>query len=174
MIDSASIDPQVGFVSQVLESNKDQIQKLRDDFYLVTRVVESPEFPISAAPPNPNQPLANWWQQIRKGRSGDKQDQSQQSQSAPMTIDPEMRQELLSQHIQFFNDKLTEVENAMDTEAESLSAIRVSLEEQRNELELEIGCSEFEKESMVVRDNDLVEQLTTLLVGPVRNLGEYD
>eukprot|EP00339_Tiarina_fusa_P029749 CAMPEP_0117069750 /NCGR_PEP_ID=MMETSP0472-20121206/48950_1 /TAXON_ID=693140 ORGANISM="Tiarina fusus, Strain LIS" /NCGR_SAMPLE_ID=MMETSP0472 /ASSEMBLY_ACC=CAM_ASM_000603 /LENGTH=645 /DNA_ID=CAMNT_0004792471 /DNA_START=354 /DNA_END=2291 /DNA_ORIENTATION=+ len=148
----------VGFVNQVLQSNKEQIEKLRDDFYLVARVVESPDFPIVSRPNN------RWW----------KRGQQQQQETLQMGIDPEMRQELMAQHIRFFNDKLLEVEDSIDAESESLRSIRISLMNQRNQLELDIGCSEFEKQSMDVKDNDLLEQLTALLVGPVKNLGDYN
>ena len=90
-----------------------------------------------------------------------------------MTVDPEMRQQLLSEHIQFFNEKLLEVENDIATESESLGSISDSLRQQRDRLEIEIGSHQFEKDSLDKNDNDLLEQLTALLIGPVKNLGDY-
>ena len=90
-----------------------------------------------------------------------------------MTVDPEMRQQLLSEHIQFFNEKLLEVEHDIATESESLGSIRDSLRQQRDRLEIEIGSYQFEKDSLDKNDNDLLEQLTALLIGPVKNLGDY-
>jgi hypothetical protein len=151
----------VSFVFQVLETNKDQMRKLREDFYLVARVVESPDVLI------PAKTNINWWQ--RHLRQKDTEDGPLE-----MTVDSEMRQQLLSEHIQFFNEKLLEVENDIATETESLGSIRHSLRQQRDRLDVEIGSSQFERDSLDKDDNDLLEQLTGLLIGPVRNLGDYD
>lgn len=149
----------VSFVFQVLETNKEQMQKLRDDFYLVARVVESPDVLI------PAKSNSKWWQRL-----GNKDEEGGPPE---MTVDPEMRQQLLSEHIQFFNEKLLEVENDIATESESLGSIRDSLRHQRDRLEIEIGSHQFEKDSLDNTDNDLLEQLTALLIGPVKNLGDY-
>jgi hypothetical protein len=150
----------VSFVYQVLETNKEQMQKLRDDFYLVARVVESPDVLI------PAKSNSKWWQRL-----GNKEDEY--GGPPEMTVDPEMRQQLLSEHIQFFNEKLLEVENDISTESESLGSIRDSLRHQRDRLEIEIGSHQFEKDSLDKTDNELLEQLTALLIGPVKNLGDY-
>jgi hypothetical protein len=150
----------VSFVFQVLETNKEQMQKLRDDFYLVARVVESPDVLI------PAKSNSKWWQRL-----GNKEDDD--GGPPEMTVDPEMRQQLLSEHIQFFNEKLLEVENDISTESESLGSIRDSLRHQRDRLEVEIGSHQFEKDSLDKTDNDLLEQLTALLIGPVKNLGDF-
>lgn len=148
----------VTFVHQILESNKDQIMKLREDFYLVARVVESPDVPIARDP--------KWW---KRGLGPKKE-----CEAAPaMYIDPQMRQELLYQHMKFFNDKLLETENDIVSEAESLSSIRNSLREQRDRLELEIETSGFMRDSLDKNDNELLEQLSALLIGPVKNLGDF-
>ncbi|KAL3936546.1 MAG: hypothetical protein SGBAC_008161 [Bacillariaceae sp.] len=150
----------VSFVFQVLETNKEQMQKLRDDFYLVARVVESPDVLI------PAKSNGKWWQRL-----GNKDEEG--GGPPEMTVDPEMRQQLLSEHIQFFNEKLLEVENDIATESESLGSIRDSLRQQRDRLEIEIGSHQFEKDSLDKDDNDLLEQLTALLIGPVKNLGDF-
>lgn len=150
----------VSFVHQILETNRDQVRKLREDFYLVARVVESPEVPVAKDPND------KWFKRVLKGKAND----------APveMHIDPQMRQELLNQHIQFFNEKLLEVESDIENESASLESIRDSLREQRDRLEFEIETSGFMRDSLDKDDNDLLEQLTALLIGPVKNLGDYD
>ena len=40
-------------------------------------------------------------------------------------------------------------------------------------MELEIGVSEIERDMLDKDDNELLEQLTSLLLGPVRNLGTF-
>lgn len=150
----------VSFVCQVLVTNKEQMAKLREDFYLVARVVESPDVLMPAKEEN-----NRWW---KRGQ------QKEENKPVEMVVDQEMRQHLLSEHIQFFNEKLLEVENDIHTESESLGSIRDSLRMQRDKLEIEIGTSEFERDSLDYQDNDLLEQLTALLVGPVKNLGDYN
>lgn len=146
----------VSFVFQVLETNKEQMQKLRDDFYLVARVVESPDVLI------PAKSSSKWWQRLAN--------KDDEDGPLEMTVDPEMRQQLLSEHIQFFNEKLLEVENDINSESNSLGSIRDSLRQQRDRLESEIGTHMFEMDTLDKDDNDLLEQLTALLVGPVKSL----
>jgi hypothetical protein len=147
----------VNFVYQILETNKEQMRKLREDFFLVARVVESPEFPTAKD--------SKWWQRRLRQRGVE----------APVerTVDPELRQHLLSEHIIFFNEKLLEVESGINAESASLGSIRDALRQQRDTLELEIGTHEFERASLRKDDSDLLEQLTVILIGPVKNLGDY-
>lgn len=157
----------VSFVFQVLETNKEQMTRLREDFYLVARVVESPDFPIAA------KPRERWWKRRwEKLRTG--VDAPQDEGPVEMTVDPDLKQQLLAEHIQFFNEKLLEVEEDIGNECDSLGGIRDSLRQQRDQLRLEIGTSEVEMGALDTQDDDLLEQLTALLVGPVKNLGDYD
>jgi hypothetical protein len=152
----------VSFVYQILETNRDQMRKLREDFYLVARVVESPDFPVAK-----DQKEDKWWNKV-----GLRQKTSEDSNPV-MHVDPEMRQELLYQHLKFYNDKLVEVENDMLSESQSLGSIRDSLRGQRDKIELEIETSGFMRDSLNKDDNELLEQLTSILIGPVKNLGEF-
>ena len=154
----------VSFVYQVLETNKDQMRKLREDFYLVARVAESPDVPVTRDPND------KWWK-IRSRMN--KNENNKGDTASPMHFDPQMRQELLAQHIKFFNEKLLEVESDINTESQSLGSIRDSLREQRDKLELEIETTGFMRDSLDKNDNDLLEQLTGILIGPVKNLGDY-
>ena len=151
----------VSFVYQILETNRDQMQKLRQDFYLVARVAGSPDFPV------PKDPKDKWW-----NLAGLRQ-KNNEDLSPAMHVDPEMRQELFYQHLKFFSDKLIEVENDMISESQSLGSIRDSLRGQRDKLELEIETSGFMRDSLNKDDNELLEQLTSILIGPVKNLGEF-
>ena len=83
---------------------------------------------------------SKWWQRLGNNQEEDA--------ALEMTVDPEMRQQLLSEHIQFFNEKLLEVESDITTESESLGSIRNSLRHQRDRLETEIGTHMFEKDSL--------------------------
>eukprot|EP00934_Nitzschia_sp_Nitz4_P007192 Nitzschia sp. Nitz4//scaffold344_size17659//1756//3891//NITZ4_008808-RA/size17659-processed-gene-0.17-mRNA-1//-1//CDS//3329548603//7182//frame0 len=150
----------VSFIYQVLESNKEQLVKLREDFYLVARVVESPDVLV------PRDPNDKWW----KRRLGNKKENEPEK---GMFVDPDMRQKLLDEHIAFFNGKLLEAEQEIATETASLVSIRNSLRDQRDQLGFEIETSGFVRDSLDKNDNDLLEQLSALLVGPIKNLGDY-
>lgn len=153
----------VSFVHQILETNRDQMRKLREDFYLVARVAESPDFPVTK-----DAKEDKWWKKIRQ-----KYNEESSTTITAMHVDPEMRQELLNQHIRFFSDKLIEVENDILSETKSLGSIRDSLRGQRDKLELDIEMSGFMRDSLNKDDNELLDQLTQILIGPVRNLGEF-
>ncbi|KAL3912442.1 MAG: hypothetical protein SGILL_006880, partial [Bacillariaceae sp.] len=155
----------VSFVFQVLETNTEQMRRLRDDFTLVARVVESPEVMV------PDVPGEGFLQKMRtKMRKKEEEESVDQIQ---MKKDPEIRKKLVSEHLSFFNERMVEMEKHVHNEAQSLGSIRDSLRVQRDKLEVEIGTSEFVKDSLNAQDNDLLEQLTSLLVGPVKNLGDH-
>lgn len=147
----------VGFVYQILETNRDQMRKLREDFYLVARVVECPDFPVTK---DNKEKADKWWNKVR-------------NKHEDTNIDPDMRQELLYQHLKFFNDKMVEVEQDIHSESKSLGSIRDSLRVQREKIELEIETSGFMRDSLNKDDNDLLDHLTAILIGPVKSLGEY-
>jgi hypothetical protein len=162
----------VSFVFQVLETNKEQMRRLREDFSLVARVVESPDVMV----PTKSSFLQKVQKKIRQthlkveGTGGS----SDSGDAIEMKVNPEIRQKLVSEHLQFFEERMAEMEDHVHGETESLGSIRDSLRAQRDRLEIEIGTSEFERDSLNRDDNDLLEQLTCLLIGPVKNLGEYD
>jgi hypothetical protein len=91
-------------------------------------------------------------------------------------VDMELKQRLktVEEHLRYFEERLISMENHVNDEMDSLMSIRNSLRIQRDGLELEIGTSEIERHMLDKDgDNDLLEQLTSLLVGPVKNLGSY-
>jgi hypothetical protein len=158
----------VSFVFQVLETNKEQMRRLRDDFTLVARVVESPDVMV----PSKSGFLKKVRKRIRQTAHPD--DSRDSDDEIEMKFDPEIRQKLVSEHLQFFEERMVEMEAHVHAETDSLGSIRDSLRSQRDKLEIEIGTNEFERECLNPDNNDLLEQLTSLLIGPVKNLGEYD
>jgi len=68
---------------------------------------------------------------------------------------------------------MVQMQTHVSSEMDSLGAIRDSLRVQQDDMELEIGTSEIERCMLEKTDNDLLLQLTTLLVGPVKNLGSF-
>jgi hypothetical protein len=90
-------------------------------------------------------------------------------------VDMELKQRLktIEEHLRYFEEQLIQMENHVSGEMDSLKSIRNSLRIQRDDMELDIGTSEIERHMLDKDDNDLLEQLTSLLVGPVKNLGSY-
>jgi hypothetical protein len=162
----------VSFVFQVLETNQEQMKRLREDFILVARVVESPDFVVPNSSGEGTGLLSRMTKKMR-GQTNKELIEEYQG-GAPMKKDPAIRKKLIAEHLHFFHDRMVEMEAHVHNEAQSLGSIRDSLRLQRDKLEVEIGTSEFVKDSLNPQDNDLLEQLTSLLVGPVKNLGDYD
>ncbi|KAG7343894.1 kinesin motor domain containing protein [Nitzschia inconspicua] len=162
----------VSFVFQVLETNKEQMKRLRDDFTLVARVVESPD--VMVIDKSSDGSSGGFWKRMRaKDKKKDSEDEAS-GDEIHMKVDPAIRQKLVTEHLQFFEERMIEMESHVHSETVSLGSIRDSLRMQRDKLEIEIGESEFERDVLNPKDNDLLNQLTTLLIGPVKNLGEYD
>ena len=195
----------VNFVCQMMESNKEQIDRLRDDFYLVIRVVEQQQqlaemdamgsgYNTASNRQNNRQQRSSsnnnneenaetkeggtsWWnprriqQEILQRSSGgaagasikDGSDRVDNSNN-PLAL----QQELLQQHIEFFDSKLEEVSEEIMAESDTLESMRESLMNQRQELAAELGSDEFLRDSLDnvdKNDNDLLNQLTSLLIG---------
>ncbi|KAG7371259.1 kinesin motor domain containing protein [Nitzschia inconspicua] len=161
----------VSFVFQVLETNKEQMKRLRDDFTLVARVVESPD--VMVLDKSSDGSSGGFWKRMRKDKKKDSEDEAS-GDEIHMKVDPAIRQKLVTEHLQFFEERMIEMESHIHSETLSLGSIRDSLRIQRDKLEIEIGESEFERDVLNPKDNDLLDQLTALLIGPVKNLGEYD
>ena len=90
-------------------------------------------------------------------------------------VDGEIRHRLkiVMEHLKLFEGRMVQMQSHVDSEMDSLLAIRDSLRVQQDQMELEIGTVEIERAMMDKTDNDLLSQLTTLLVGPVKNLGSF-
>ncbi|KAG7337574.1 hypothetical protein IV203_020398 [Nitzschia inconspicua] len=114
-----------------------------------------------------------FWKRMRKDKKKDSEDEAS-GDEIHMKVDPAIRQKLVTEHLQFFEERMIEMESHIHSETLSLGSIRDSLRIQRDKLEIEIGESEFERDVLNPKDNDLLDQLTALLIGPVKNLGEYD
>ena len=90
-------------------------------------------------------------------------------------VDAEIRQRLkiVMEHLKCFEGRMVQMQTHVSSEMDSLGAIRDSLRVQQDQMELEIGTSEIEQHMLDKDDSDLLAQLTTLLVGPVKNLGSF-
>jgi len=108
--------------------------------------------------------------------AGQDDDQQQRmEEELKMKVDTELRSRLktVADHLRIFEGRMVEMEKHVSAEMDSLGSIRDSLRVQRDDMELEIGVNEIERHMLDKGDNDLLEQLTQLLVGPVKNLGSF-
>jgi len=105
----------------------------------------------------------------------DEEQQQKVEEEFKIKVDSELRTRLktVADHLRVFEGRMVEMEKHVSAEMDSLGSIRDSLRIQRDEMELEIGTKEIERHMIDKNDNDILEQLTTLLVGPVKNLGTY-
>jgi len=142
----------VSFVFQMLNNHKEQMTRLHEDFDLVLRIVESPA--MMSVPGT--KPRRNLWNAI-SGNLNDEQ-----------VHDPELRQQLLRDHVNFFCNKMREIENEIKAESHSLKQIRDGIKKDREKLQGDIGMTEFVRESLRKDDTDLLQQLTEMLIGPIK------
>lgn len=142
----------VSFVFQMLNNHKNQMSKLHEDFDLVLRVVESP---ATMTMPGQKPKGRGIWGTITKNTD-------------EQVHDPEMRQQLLREHVNFFQTKMKEIEEEIKAESHSLKQIREGIKKDREKLQGDIGMEEFVRESLRKDDDDLLQQLTEMLIGPIK------
>jgi len=65
---------------------------------------------------------------------------------------------------------MEEIISCIAVEGDSLKKISRSLRRDLEKLEADIGLSEFVKDSLNSGDEQLLQQLTTLLIGPVQQV----
>ena len=111
----------------------------------------------------------------KQGSGGQHEDPEIREMEIKTKVDAEIRQRLktVMEHLKLFEGQMVQMQAHVNTEMDSLGAIRDSLRVQQDQIELEIGTSEIEQAMMDKTDSDLLSQLTTLLVGPVKNLGSF-
>ena len=142
----------VSFVFQMLNNHKEQMTRLHEDFDLVLRIVESPAMMTVPG----SKPKRNIWNAL----AGSLKDEQMH--------DPELRQQLLRDHVNFFCNKMREIENEIKAESHSLKQIRDGIKKDREKLQGDIGMTEFVRESLRKDDSDLLQQLTEMLIGPIK------
>jgi len=134
----------VDFIAKMLDTRADQIKALQEDFELVIRVVESPAV-----------------YQMKEGKSG-----WFRRAEYKEVYDPELREKVLTEHVQFFKDRMDEIQTGILVRAISLQGMRDRLQNQRERMETEIGATQDEADSLEAPDQDILEKLVDMLVGP--------
>ena len=120
---------------------------------------------------SPLSPKRSWFKtSLGMNRSKTTQQQQQQGVSIYDDTPAEIRQLLLKQHVSFFRSKMEEISDCITVEEESIRTIRSKLRNEREEMEMEIGIDEFVKDSLCSNDEDLLQQLTKVLIGPIQRV----
>ena len=189
----------VKLLVDMLSTRQEEMKNLDADFALVVRVVErctaEQQQPLSACSStdttepvesaamspqrsysenyiekgvSPVSPKRSWF----KSSLGLNRSKTSQQQSVSMQDDTpaEIRQLLLKQHVNFFRSKMEEISDCITVEEESIRTIRSKLRNEREDMEMEIGIDEFVKESLCSNDEDLLQQLTKVLIGPIQRV----
>ena len=120
---------------------------------------------------SPLSPKRSWFKtSLGMNRSKTSQQQQRQGVSIYDDTPAEIRQLLLKQHVSFFRSKMEEISDCITVEEESIRTIRSKLRNEREEMEMEIGIDEFVKDSLCSNDEDLLQQLTKVLIGPIQRV----
>ena len=142
------------FVVVVLTSFKEQMRLLGDYFDMVVRVVESPDILTMLGPKS----LANkktWW----GGNAGYK--------LSEIAEEKELRHRLLGEHIKFFNERLLEIEDEIDSRSANVEELWIGLIDERRELEQELDKTDFCRDLFSKKGEKLLKRLTELMTGPL-------
>jgi hypothetical protein len=175
----------VNFLVKMLQTRHVEMQQLGNDFDLVVRVVESttatPELSMACTgmkkigsmdEPSAGGLGGRWLRKhISKGKeNNNKQHQPSKDDHQAVSVMAEIRKELLKKHVKFFHDKMEDIKKCIAIEEKELLGIRSHLTKDTERLETEIGVDEFVKHSLNSNDEDLLQKLTTVLIGPVQQV----
>jgi hypothetical protein len=131
----------VNFVARILDRRTDQLKQLQLDFELVIKVVESPAV-------YQTQESKNWF-----GRNQLKE-----------VYDPELREEVLREHVSFFKDRMDDIQNDIFVRAISLQGIRDRIDMQCSRMEQEIDLVQEEADGIDNKESDLLGKLVDMLI----------
>lgn len=103
------------------------------------------------------------------------EDPEAQEEVIKVKVDAEIKKRMraVTENLKCFEERMVQMESHVIAEMGSLKEIQNSLRYQQDDMELEIGKTEIEHHMLNKDDTKLLEQLTTLLVGPVKNLGTF-
>jgi hypothetical protein len=176
----------VNFLVKMLQTRHVEMQQLGQDFDLVVRVVESatstPELSmvcttgtkkVDPMDESSTSRLGGRWlrKHIAKGKENNhEQHETRQDDYQAASVMVEIRQELLKKHVKFFHDKMEDIKKCIAIEEKELIGIQSHLMKDTERLETEIGVDEFVKHSLNSKDEDLLQKLTTVLIGPVQQV----
>jgi hypothetical protein len=133
----------VDFIGKMLDTRTDQVKALQDDFELVIRVVESPAV-----------------YQMKEGKPG-----WFRRAEYKEIYDPELREKVLSEHVTFFKDRMSEIQNDIFARAISLQGMRDKLQYQCDRMEQELdGATRHMAIGGDVREQDVLAKLVEMLL----------
>ena len=148
----------VNMVAQIFSAFKEQMRQLGDFYALVIRIVDSPDI-IAMIPPKPK-PVA------RRGSlwgGGTSAVDAEKEKLERKKEELELREKLLSEHVQFYNEKFLETEDIITSRAESLEEIQDLVRQQKEELEEQLGTAEFMRNMFFGTGEETIHRLSKVL-----------
>jgi len=157
----------IDFVYKMMQQQGQQMVRLWHDFELIQKLVTTPivqerRQQASAAASQQDllkqavdkkKPSGKWWDNLVKGEIDSFEDPN------------EYQMMLLIAQVQFYKDRMREVQANIEVEKEGLSDMKMSLGKVKEELLFEIGNDELVRET-VNKENNVLDQLTAMLLQP--------
>jgi translation initiation factor 2B subunit (eIF-2B alpha/beta/delta family) len=133
----------VVFMDTLLEGRGERVKSLLQDFSLVLKVMENP----SAFSREAQVDSRFWWGIKREHEKKD-------------VLDPELRQRVVNEHMEFFKDRMDELQQDIQVESDSLKQMRESIQKDCSILQDEIGKDETKEERLdKVGRKDMLQKL---------------
>eukprot|EP00980_Cylindrotheca_fusiformis_P004245 scaffold918_cov126-Cylindrotheca_fusiformis.AAC.24 len=141
----------VNFVVLILSSFKEQMRLLGDYFDMVVRVVESPDILTMIASTAGHR--GGWW--------------GNRNREKEVAEEKELRHRLLTEHIKFFNARLLEVEDEIESRSENVEAIKEGLRNERQSMEQDMDAEQLFHDVFSKNGEKLLKHITELMTGPM-------
>jgi len=146
------------FTVELLSSFREKMRTLGDFFAMVVNVVNSPDI-LSMIPTSHKQQKRTGWG-WRKAAEVDPDEEAN------------LRQKLLTDHIQFFNERFLEIEDDINIRSISIESIQESVQKGRDKVETDLGlaiASGPRRSSSMIRERAdiMLHQLRTSLIAPI-------
>jgi hypothetical protein len=143
----------VVFMDTLLEGRGERVKALSQDFMLVMKVMDDP----SAFCREVVVDSRYWW-----GSTGKREEKKD-------ALDPELRQRVIREHVEFFKDRVDELQEDVKAESDSLKQMRLSIQKDCSILQDEIGKDEMRDERLdKVGKNDMLQKLKQVWASPIR------
>jgi hypothetical protein len=127
----------------LLEGRGERVRALSQDFMLVMKVMDNPS---AFSREERVDSRSSWW--------GTKRDEKRD------VLDPDLRQRVINEHMEFFKDRVDELQQDINLESDSLEQMRRSIQKDCSILQDEIGKDEMKDERFdILGKRDMLQKL---------------
>lgn len=144
----------VNVVAQLFRSFKEELRQLGDLYAMFSTIVDSPTI-TTMLPPRPKPARRGLWGTGAVDVEKEKLERKRE--------ELDLRQKLLSEHIQFFNDKFLETEDGITSRSESLDELQEHVRQQKEELENRLGTGVFMQNMFFGKGEEILLRISSLL-----------